>query len=227
VAEEKLPFKLRNDITGFVLAGGQSRRMGQDKASLRWGEASFLQLAVSRMRQVTSRVLISGGKEGAETPVLPDAIAGRGPLGGLHALLTHSNTDWNLVLALDMPLVSADLLRFIVDRCCEATLAVVPRLDAGKNSAAAPASVLQPLCAAYHRGLQPAIEQALASGDLSIHRLLERVSTGMMSAETKAVRVIDEDELLSAGFSRELLFNVNTPKDLERARALARTLHVE
>ena len=202
--------------------------MGRDKASLLWGESSLLEHAIGRMRQVTARVVVSGDQQHASAIAIPDMNPGCGPLGGLRTCLAHSDTDWNLVLAVDMPLASPELLRFIAERCHEAVLAAVPSVQKEENSlSASPERVLQPLCAAYHRRLLPLMDQALVSGDFSIHRLLERVSTGIMSAETKAVRVIGEDELLSAGFSREMLFNINTPEDLERARTLARTLHVK
>jgi molybdenum cofactor guanylyltransferase len=228
LAEEKLPFRLANEITGFILAGGQSRRMGRDKASLPWRDGTFLDHAIARMNQVTAEVFVSGAINEAKAPTLPDSIPGRGPLGGLHAALAHSKTNWILVMAVDMPLVTPDLLQFIAERCDKASLAVVPSLNPSDTSHPSDASsVLQPLCAAYHRRLRPAVEQALVGDDLSIHRLLERVSTGMMSAETKALRVIEEKELLAAGFPAQMLLNVNTPEDLKRARALARTLHVE
>lgn len=202
--------------------------MGRDKASLPWGGASLLEDALQRMRQVTSHVFVSGDQQHASALVIPDVAAGCGPLEGLRAALAHSDTDWNLVLAVDMPLVSPELLRWIAERSHKAAFAVVPALLKEENSFSAPPQrILQPLCAAYHRRLLPSIDQALAEGDFSIHRLLERLSTGMMSATIDAVRVIQEDELLAAGFSREILLNVNTPEDLERARALAKTLNVK
>jgi molybdenum cofactor guanylyltransferase len=104
--------------------------------------------------------------------------------------------------------VNTRLLTFILEHC-----------ENGANHAVAIRSAghLQPLCAAYHRGLLPEIESRLQAGELSIHRLLERVST----------RIIEEQELLAGGFRNEMLLNVNTQEDLERARELAKTLHVE
>ncbi|PYX99905.1 MAG: hypothetical protein DMG64_18310 [Acidobacteria bacterium] len=76
-------------------------------------------------------------------------------------------------------------------------------------------SRLQPLCAIYHRDLLPEIDKALSLQRSSIHRLLERLST----------RIIEEDELIAAGFVPEMFLNVNSPEDLERARAMAKTKH--
>lgn len=183
--------------------------MGRDKALIPWGGSTLLSHARDQMRQITPATYIVGGPEAgdAEETVLADRFPGQGPLAGIHSALCHTETDWNLVLALDLPLVNAKLLAFILERCDRAEQAVAIRLG----------SHLQPLCAAYNRALLSQIEDHLNAGDLSIHRLLERAST----------RIIEEEELLAAGFRGEMLLNVNTPEDLKRARELTKTLHVE
>jgi molybdenum cofactor guanylyltransferase len=190
------------DLTGFVLAGGRSLRMGRDKAQIPWGSGTMLSSAVVQMKQVTSHVFIVGALEtqNARAPVLADTTPGLGPMGGIHAALTHSETEWNLVLAVDLPLITADFLATIVKHCGGATVAVVPKVH----------GQLQPLCAAYHRAILPEVERALASGELSIHRLLERLST----------RIIEEADLITGGFHPGMLLNVNTPEDLARAQAM-------
>jgi molybdopterin-guanine dinucleotide biosynthesis protein A len=85
------------DLTGFVLAGGRSLRMGRDKAQIPWGSGTMLSSAVVQMKQVTSHVFIVGALEtqNAPAPVLADTTPGLGPMGGIHAALTHSETEWN------------------------------------------------------------------------------------------------------------------------------------
>jgi molybdopterin-guanine dinucleotide biosynthesis protein A len=206
-------------ITGFILAGGQSRRMGSDKAQIRWDSGTLLSHAVEVMSTVVSEVFILGSPQAGSSPVIaiPDEFPGRGPLAGIHAALKHSSTKWNLVLAVDLPLVPPGLLGFIAAKSNESpTLAIVPRID-GR---------LQPLCAAYNRNFLPEIEHAVVNNDLSIHRLLERHGTGIME-KNKDVEIIEEDEIIAQGFQPEMLTNVNTPEDLERVRAIASTLHVK
>ena len=221
---------LRGDITGFILAGGRSRRMGRDKAQLPWGDQTFLSHAINRMEQVCNAVFVVGETLGATVPILKDAFAGDGPLAGLHTALVQSKTDWNLVLPVDMPLISPALLRFIGFQTDPSSLAVVPRVRiveqrSGPSSVESP--TLQPLCAAYHRGLLPYVKRALSNRELSVRRLLEELSQGIMSGPANAVQVINEQELISAGFFPEMLMNVNTPADLERAKALAGRFNVE
>jgi len=198
----------RFDITGFILAGGRSRRMGRDKAQIPWGSGTLLSHACRQMKRVFAKTYIVGGAQSVGgCAVLSDNFLSRGPLAGIHSALKHSRTDWNLVLAVDLPLVNSALLEFIAKSCDEVNDAVAVRVGGH----------FQPLCAAYQRRLLPEVESRLRASELSIHRLLEAAST----------RIMEERELISAGFRGEMLWNVNTPEDLERATELAGTLHVE
>src|SRR5579872_2314704 len=160
---------LLENITGFVLAGGRSLRMGHDKAQIRWNGGTLLSHAAEGLSQIAARVVVVGAVDVGNAPqsTLADSALGRGPLAGIHAALAHTTTAWNLMVAVDLPLVSARLLGFIAGYCGgRARLVVVPKVG-GK---------LQPLCAAYHRDLLEEVERALSTGELSIYRLLERVS---------------------------------------------------
>ncbi|PYY22596.1 MAG: hypothetical protein DMG62_12780 [Acidobacteria bacterium] len=197
-----------DDLTGFVLAGGASRRMGRDKARIPWEDGTLLTHAIEQMKCAASKVFVIGAvvPENLPVPVLPDKVPGLGPLAGIEAALSNSATHWNLVLAVDLPLVTPAMLKWISDlRTGAVERALIPRVK----------SRLQPLCAIYHRDLLPEIDKALSLQRSSIHRLLERLST----------RIIEEDELIAAGFVPEMFLNVNSPEDLERARAMAKTKH--
>jgi molybdenum cofactor guanylyltransferase len=204
-------------ITGFILAGGHSRRMGTDKAQLAWSSGTFLSHAIKVLGTVVSRVVLVGGSQppGPPVSILPDQFPGRGPLAGVLTALNDSKTDWNFILAVDMPLVTPALLTFIVEEQSKSSaIAVVPET----------AGNLQPLCATYHRVLLPEIRKAIDADELSIRRLLERLSTGIMG--TADLRVLRESELIAHGFNPQLLMNVNTPEDLHRARRLALSFDV-
>jgi len=200
--------KARRRQTGFLLAGGASRRMGRDKASIPWGHGTLLTHSIERMRPVCSDVYVVGTVEPNNMPVtvLADRESGIGPLAAIQTALSHSTTDWNLIVAVDLPLLSPEMLMWLTNfaaHSCE--LAIVPRVK----------SRLQPLSAVYHRDLLSDVECALEKRESSIHRLLERVNT----------RIIEEDLLIANGFSPEMFLNVNTPEDLERARAIAKITH--
>jgi len=128
--------------------------------------------------------------------VVADIFPGCGPLAGIHAALVHSPAELNLMLAVDMPFVSRELLAFLFAAAADEdnhAIVTVPRTNKG----------LQPLCAVYRRDFSIAAEQALRAGKYKIDAIFSSVS----------VRVIEESELLAAGFSERSFFNLNTPQD--------------
>ncbi len=192
---------------GFILAGGKSSRMGPntDKAFLDFHGQSLLERALTVAGTVCDRVTIVGDPGRFRTygsskyvPVVADIFPGCGPLAGIHAALTHSTAELNLMLAVDMPFVSRELLAFLFVTA-EASDAVitVPRTGRG----------FQPLCAVYRRDFSTVAEQALRAGKYKVDAAFSGVS----------VRVIEENELAAAGFSDRDFFNVNTPQDRQIA----------
>jgi molybdopterin-guanine dinucleotide biosynthesis protein A len=190
---------------GFVLAGGKSSRMGagpgKDKVFLEFGGQTLLDRALAVMGTVCDRVAIVGDpvkftnyRSSKYDSVVPDIFPGCGPLAGIHAALVQSSAELNLMLAVDMPFVSRELLVFLF-RAAEESDAVVIVPRSGKG--------LQPLCAVYRRDFSPVAEQALRAGKYKVDAVFSSVS----------VRVIDEGELAVAGFSEQSFFNVNTPQD--------------
>ena len=190
------------DFSGFVLAGGRSSRMGTDKAFLELDGRTLLARALDLLRCLTPEVRIVGptAKFAAYGPVVEDIYAGRGPLAGIHAALSSSATELNLILAVDLPFVTESLLRFLLERA-RATDAVVtvPRIAGG----------YQPLCAAYRRAFGSLAQAALESGRNKIDALFS-VATA---------RVLEESELSRFAFDAAMFQNLNTPEDLRRAAA--------
>jgi molybdopterin-guanine dinucleotide biosynthesis protein A len=186
---------------GYILTGGKSSRMGADKALLDFGGHTLLERAIAVMRETSPNFAIVGdaAKFAAYGAVIADLYPGCGPLAGIHAALRHSSADLNLMLAVDMPFVTRELLAFLFAAANETdAIVVVPRTARG----------FQPLCAVYRRAFAPAAEEALRAG----HHKIDAVFPGI------AVRVIEEEELTRAGFSERMFFNVNTPGDLRTAK---------
>ena len=191
----------KNSITGFVLAGGESTRMGSDKAFLQLGNETLVARAMRLAGAVSGEVRIVGSaaRFAGHGTVVEDVFPKRGPLGGIHAALHSSGTDLNLVLAVDLPFVEPRLLDYIIARAhgCDAVV-TVPRASGG----------WQPLSAVYRRAFAEAAETALAQGKNKIDALFALVKT----------EIIDEDELTRAGFSPAMFRNLNTPEDWEFAQ---------
>jgi molybdopterin-guanine dinucleotide biosynthesis protein A len=174
--------------------------MGTDKALLPFGEKTLLQLALEKAKRVSPSPTIVGAQEryACYGEVIEDRFPGCGPLGGIHAALCATQTDLNLVMSVDMPLMSSGFLYWVVEIAASGQeLAVVP--EARQR--------LQPLCAVYRRAAKCVIEQALLLHDFKVSSIFTRIPT----------RYVQEDELVSAGFSPEIFINLNTPAEYEAA----------
>lgn len=195
-------------VSTAVLAGGQSRRMGRDKASLVPTDqpSSLLGMVAGVLGAISDDVLVIGGTPEQGVPPatrsVPDEPGHAGPLRGIAAALRAARHDWCLVVACDLPFLSPDLLRWL---CVERTGvdAVVPLTRAsGREAHGRP----QPLHAVYHRRCLPVALDLLASTGRA-GALLERVS----------VSFVEEDELRRFDPTLRSLTNLNTPKDLATA----------
>ena len=161
-------------VTGIVLAGGLSTRMGRDKASLPFGADTLLERAIRIVSEVSDEV-IAVARPGQATPpgsrVVHDPIADLGPLAGLAAGLSASTTELNIVVACDMPLVRSSVLRRLLALCEDAEICVA--VVDGHAS---------PLCAVYRSSVAGVAQQLLAGGERRVMALLDRVQTKRVEA---------------------------------------------
>jgi molybdopterin-guanine dinucleotide biosynthesis protein A len=172
--------------------------MGTDKALLPFRDQTLLARALATAGAVAGKVVIVGPRESYATygNVVEDLYAGCGPLGGIHAALCDTVTELNLVLSVDMPLMSPDFLEWLANQARNTRdLIVVPDALGGQ----------QPLCAIYRRSVGTVAEELLKDGDYKIGHLFSRVPT----------RCIAEAEVSAAGFSPEIFRNVNTSSEYE------------
>ncbi len=188
-------------VAAFVLAGGKSSRMGQDKAFLQLGEGTLLARALALAASVSGEVRIVGDMQ-RFLPfgrVVEDVFPGHGPLGGIHAALRQSTMELNLMLAVDVPFVESRFLAYLISSASQcAAVATVPRSADG----------WQPLCAVYRREFADVAERALRKGRNRIDALFAHME----------IRAVGQDEWARMGFSAEMFRNLNTPGDLERAK---------
>ena len=156
----------------FVLAGGQSRRMGRDKADLRFGASTLLEHALERLRSSGFEPGVAGSQAGApalaspRTPIVPDLFPQTGPLGGIaSALLTLGTRPSQPVLfvAVDLPLLPGFFLESLFDRAQSSGARVTLPQWNGRP---------QPLCIALESSLGPALAGAVTGGDRKIMRVL-------------------------------------------------------
>jgi molybdopterin-guanine dinucleotide biosynthesis protein A len=191
----------RNDLTGLVLAGGTSRRMGRDKAFLELDGQPLIQIVAERMLDVCTEVLIVSGDvepyAGLGVPAVQDRFTDVGVLGGLHAGLYAASHELTLAVGCDMPFLRPDLLRAFATW---ATGVDVALLRHGEH--------VEPLHAAYRRTCLPAMEAAIRTGERRIISFFPRVR----------VRYVTPEEVTP--FDPQLISfrNVNTPQEWEAAK---------
>ena len=192
------------EISAAILAGGRARRLGgADKASLAIGDARIIDRQLAALSVVTDDVRIvandRGRYAGVGLRVIPDAVRGAGPLGGLYTALLDASHDRVLVLACDLPFVTAALLQRLVAESGtgQEVDAVVPRSARG----------LEPLCALYTKRCAALARARIERGELAVAGLLADLRVHELGPE--ALAPYDDGSLFE---------NVNTPHDHARAR---------
>ncbi len=191
------------NITGVILGGGQSRRMGRDKRRLHWDGETFLDRVCRIMNSLFDEVLVVTAQKDYDCSHLParlvtDKIPGMGSLGGLYTGLIEAKNSLTFVVACDMPF----LLKESIARICLGPISdvLVVELTTG----------LQPLHARYSKRCSPIIEQMIHEGDLKIQNLCSRTE---IRVDTIGETLFDDIDP-----SRQSFLNINTPADLEFAR---------
>ncbi|MEE8370008.1 MAG: molybdenum cofactor guanylyltransferase [Dehalococcoidia bacterium] len=196
-------------LDGVVLAGGSSRRLGQDKALLQFGDAPLLKIVVDRTTQVCDHVVVAVDRPERyqelrlSAKLVADAAPGLGPISGLQTGLQACDAEHILVVACDLPFLNVELLRFMAD---------LPR----SYQALVPWSAdrWQPLCAIYARSCLKVVDAIVSEGGGSMHQLLERLDVQRL--DEKEMRRLDRDGLS--------FVNLNERSDLDKARAIWKTL---
>jgi molybdenum cofactor guanylyltransferase len=146
---------------GFLLVGGRSSRMGRDKALLPFDGDTFVEHIGREIRLAAGSVMLIGPPGRYPLPGYPDLMPENGPLGGVFTALHYSSTDWNLIVACDMPYVTRELFEHLF-RAAETR-------DADCVVPARPGGALEPLCAIYHRRLAAAALSAINRKSLKMH----------------------------------------------------------
>lgn len=193
------------DCTAIILAGGDSQRMGRDKANLLLGEQTLLRRVIATMQQLFPEVIVSVRQPRPEIdlPQVCDAQAGEGlqgggPLAGLAAGLGRIATPWAFLVACDMPFIEPAMIALLAGHR-SGYQAVVPVVQGHQ----------QTLAAFYAADCMGVLRAHLAGGGKnSLRALLENLR----------VRYVDESELLPADPALRSFRDLDTPEDIETAR---------
>ena len=189
-------------VCGFILAGGESSRMGRDKALLELEGVALIVRMARLVESAAERCAIVGDTvrlEGLELLVIEDEFPGAGPLGGIATALRSSEVEWNLIVACDLPYLTREWLEFLIGHAMQSDAdAVLPMNERGA----------EPLCAMYHKRGESAIRAALDRG-------VRKVTDGLADVRIKFIEPREWKGFDSDG----LLFkNMNSPADYEEAK---------
>jgi molybdopterin-guanine dinucleotide biosynthesis protein A len=194
------------DVSGIILAGGKSSRLGQNKALVDAAGMPLVQRVVDRLYMVVQEVIVVTDRPDdlafLGLPTASDVYHGIGTLAGLHAGLAAMGSVYGLVVGCDMPLLNVGLLRHIVS-LRDGYDVVMPRLG----------EYYEPLHALYSKRCMPSIERAIKAGQ----RRMLSACAGMR------VRYVRDDEIASYDPRHLSFFNVNDARDLAQMAALLST----
>jgi molybdopterin-guanine dinucleotide biosynthesis protein A len=199
-----------NDVAGMILAGGQSRRMGANKALLLIDGQRLIDRVAEALRSIFPEVIIIGNDAEAcstfSLPCVPDIRPGTGSLGGIYTGLSLSRFSRAFFAACDMPFLSTSLIHYMASLDPAADV-VVPRTREG----------LEPLHAVYSRRCVPFIRALLDKNCFKVIDFFHQVR----------VREVEEEEMRQHGWRLSTFFNINTQEELARAIRLARAEGME
>ena len=204
-------------VTGVILAGGKSRRMGENKALIQLGDDTLIAHVIRCMRLVTDELLLITNNHAEyahlDLPMHSDIMPDTGALGGIYTGLMHASYDVVVCVACDSPFLQPKLLTYLVSVLGEYD-AVMPYTYAETPTSGKEDQItLQTLCAAYSKRCLPIIELMLQESELRVHALQERAHIHSISPEVW-------QDFDPEGIS---FFNINTPNDLEKADSYMRS----
>lgn len=162
-------------ITGIILTGGRSSRIGTDKAFLEFEGKTLLNRALDFCESFCNEVIISSNyphHKIANCRYVTDEKEGCGPIAGIYSCLKQSANNWNFVLSVDSPFVETDFVSFLFSKT-HGFDAVIPFHKNGK----------EPLIAIYHKNVFPEIESQLKTGNYRILALLNKVKTNFVDSQ--------------------------------------------
>lgn len=177
-------------INAIILAGGQSRRMGENKAFLPLGESTFIHTLIQTLKPLVNQIIISGSRERYESlgyTVVEDKHINCGPLSGVLAGLNYSDCDWNLVVSVDTPFIN----EYIINQ-------LKTQINDQQVIFAETAKRQMPLIGLYHKSCKASIANALANKNLKVMHVLNTLKT---------------EQIMIQEPHHTLLTNINTPQE--------------
>lgn len=182
-------------VTGIVLAGGRSSRMGEDKSLMKLNGKALVEYSIDALRPLCNKVIISSGNPAYDftgCEVWPDELPEQAPIIGIYSCLKRSETELNIILSCDIPLMSTSMIGFLLAKSAAYDI-TVPVHENGQ---------IEPLCGIYKKSSLSILKEFIDRGNYRLKECIRSASH----------QFIPVDSQIPCN-SPNLFLNINTPSD--------------
>lgn len=205
-----------NDITGVILSGGKSSRMGTNKSFLKINDTTIIGRIVELMKSIFAEVIVITNTpeeyEFLNVPLYEDIYKWKGPLAGIHSGLVHSKTEKNFVISCDVPLMTKDMIEYIVEFDTNHPVTIA-RAD----------GFIQQLAGRYSKSVIPKAEKILQQKieETGKDEQKKRCCSVLRLMDEVGSEIIDAEKLLF--YKKNIFLNINKPRDYEMILSIYNT----
>lgn len=202
-----------SNITGIILAGGKSTRMGENKSLLNLNGKTVIERVVSLMKSIFQEVIISTNTPEEynflNIPLYKDIYEYKGPLAGIHSGLSNSKTEKSFVVSCDIPLITREMIEFIINYKTDNPITIC-KAD----------GFLQQLAGSYSKSVLPNIEKLLTApqNEQKGQKKTNSKSAVLSLLETIPTEIINAEEL--SIYRANMFFNMNRAEDYEKIKVI-------
>lgn len=189
----------KENIHVFILAGGKSSRMGEEKGKVNFNDRPMIESVLDAVNKAgLSFTVIANNNQYdyLSCNIIHDEVKEKGPLGGIFTGLKNSKHDFNFFISCDLPFINAELLLFLMKEMKKDDIILVPKHD----------DEYEPLCGIYSRQIIDVVYDSLMKNDLVLHDLLEKLQASYAVVNDKSF------------YKKNMFWNINTPEELKLAK---------
>jgi len=197
----------KNKCSAIILAGGNSSRMGRNKALLKINERAIIEIIISTLQKFTNEIIISSNDNDFEYlgyPIVNDSKVDAGPIAGIHAGLVAAKKRCSIIISCDTPFVSPLVFEAMYSYISEYDIAVPSH-----------SQWIEPLIGMYSKNVIPILDEMLINSNYSPMQLIRKVNSIILP--------MDENSLLPTNW----FYNINTPEDFDKATEVCNDTIIE
>lgn len=187
----------RNKVNGYILAGGKSSRMGEDKGLIVLEEKKIVQHVIDHLRPTVNKLVIVSNNPAYEEfglEVISDIVKNIGPAGGIHAALNHTDVEYNFIVSCDMPFITTSSVEYLICRSFQSQI-TVPVFN----------QKTEPMFGVYSKKCLTKWHELIRNDIIKLQDVISYFPLLKLNVDGNPF------------FSESLFFNINTQEDFKRA----------